>query len=212
MKKHFYRTLGIWVILFFTAIWIYPTIGSMFMSEKAKEDVRKIIKEEDSIYTPPSLFGDMKRGIKRWAMCDPAKVVNLGLDLKGGVHMVIGFTATPEELAAKNMTEKQVQEMVLQRIQRRVAEFEASDPTIQSLGTNRIQVQLPGEKDIDRAKNLIMKTAHLTFNGVAGPDELESVIAAIGKTPQFVKKFTPFLQFPKSKGLPVRDGRLRKSR
>ena len=203
MKKHFYRNLAIWLILIFTAIWIYPTIGSMFMSEKAKEDVRKAIKEEDSVYTPPTLMGDISRGIRRWAMCDPAKVVNLGLDLKGGVHMVIGFELTPEQ-KAQNMTDKVVQEMVLQRIRRRVAEFEASDPTIQALGTNRIQVQLPGEKDVDRAKNLIMKTAYLTFNAVAGPDELESVIAAIGKTPQFEKKFTPFLQFPKSKGLPFR--------
>ena len=203
MKKHFYRTLGIWVILLFTAIWIYPTIGSMFMSDEAKEKVRATIKEEDSVYTPPSLIGDMSRGIRRWAMCDPAKVVNLGLDLKGGVHMVIGFELTAEQ-KAQNMTDKVVQEMVLQRIRRRVAEFEASDPTIQALGTNRIQVQLPGEKDVDRAKNLIMKTAYLTFNGVAGPDELESVIAAIGKTPQFEKKFTPFLQFPKAKGSPFR--------
>ena len=66
MKKHFYRNLAIWAVLIFTVIWIYPTIGAMFMSPEAKERIRATIKEEDSVYTPPSLMKDING---TWSCC-----------------------------------------------------------------------------------------------------------------------------------------------
>ncbi|MGE3611573.1 MAG: protein translocase subunit SecD [Bacteriovoracaceae bacterium] len=51
-------------------------------------------------------------------------------------------------------------------IRNRIDEFGVTEPEIVSQGTDRIVVQLPGVKDIDRAKDLIGKTAKLEFRFV----------------------------------------------
>lgn len=48
-------------------------------------------------------------------------------------------------------------------IRNRIDEFGVTEPEIVSLGKNRIVVQLPGVKDVERAKDLIGKTAKLEF-------------------------------------------------
>ncbi|MEX0798732.1 MAG: hypothetical protein WD025_04780, partial [Bacteriovoracaceae bacterium] len=48
-------------------------------------------------------------------------------------------------------------------IRNRIDEFGVTEPEIVSLGEDRIVVQLPGVKDIERAKDLIGKTAQLSF-------------------------------------------------
>ncbi len=48
-------------------------------------------------------------------------------------------------------------------IRNRIDEFGVTEPEIVSLGSERIVVQLPGVKDIERAKDLIGKTAKLEF-------------------------------------------------
>ena len=48
-------------------------------------------------------------------------------------------------------------------IRNRIDEFGVTEPEIVSLGEDRIVVQLPGVKDIERAKDLIGKTAKLSF-------------------------------------------------
>lgn len=48
-------------------------------------------------------------------------------------------------------------------IRNRIDEFGVTEPEIVSLGADRIVIQLPGVKDIERAKELIGKTAKLEF-------------------------------------------------
>ena len=48
-------------------------------------------------------------------------------------------------------------------IRNRIDEFGVTEPEITSLGNDRIVIQLPGVKDIDRAKDLIGRTAKLEF-------------------------------------------------
>lgn len=48
-------------------------------------------------------------------------------------------------------------------IRNRIDEFGVTEPEIVSLGSDRIVIQLPGVKDIERAKELIGKTAKLEF-------------------------------------------------
>lgn len=65
---------------------------------------------------------------------------------------------------------KEVEETALSKsievIRNRIDEFGVTEPEIVSQGTDRIVVQLPGVKDIDRAKDLIGKTAKLEFKVV----------------------------------------------
>jgi len=49
-------------------------------------------------------------------------------------------------------------------IRNRIDEFGVTEPEIIAQGNDRIVIQLPGVKDIERAKSLIGKTAKLTFN------------------------------------------------
>lgn len=68
----------------------------------------------------------------------------------------------------------------LETIRNRIDEFGVSEPDIRIQGDNRILIQLPGIKDPRRAKNLIGKTAQLTFQLV---DDDADVDAAINGTP-----------------------------
>ncbi len=65
---------------------------------------------------------------------------------------------------------KEVEDTALSKsievIRNRIDEFGVTEPEIVSQGTDRIVVQLPGVKDIDRAKDLIGKTAKLEFKTV----------------------------------------------
>lgn len=65
-------------------------------------------------------------------------------------------------------------------IRNRIDEFGVSEPEIVSQGKDRIVVQLPGVKDIERAKDLIGKTAKLEFKLVhdkIGTPQVQSWVA-----------------------------------
>ena len=200
MKNNMYRTLVIVLVLVFTGLYIYPTIGWMLLSDQARQERVAAWKAEDAVYHPPNLLRDVSKGVRRWAEFGVDQVVTLGLDLQGGVHMVLGFELTDEQ-KEKGFNEAAIQELLLQKIRRRVAEFEAKDPIIQALGANQIQIQLPGEKDIDRATRLIKQTALLTFHIASGPEEITRVINTIRSDKRFENRFTPFLLKPRIPGI-----------
>lgn len=64
----------------------------------------------------------------------------------------------------------------LETIRNRVDQFGISEPEIMPEGENRVMVQLPGIKDIERAKNLIGKTALLEFKLVDDENSLEEAL------------------------------------
>jgi len=61
------------------------------------------------------------------------------------------------------MIRKMATEQALETIRNRIDEFGVSEPDIRIQGENRILLQLPGISDPERAKDLIGKTAQLTF-------------------------------------------------
>ncbi len=71
-------------------------------------------------------------------------------------------------------------------IRNRIDEFGVSEPSIASQGEDRIVVELPGVKDIDRAKDLIGRTAKLEFKIVndkaMNPAEVGGLVEEIEKT------------------------------
>ena len=74
------------------------------------------------------------------------------------------------------MIRKMATEQALETIRNRIDEFGVNEPDIRIQGENRILLQLPGITDPDRAKDLIGKTAQLTFQLV---DEDASIDAAL---------------------------------
>ena len=158
MQKHLYRTILIYAIIVVSLILVYPTLGWMTLSAEQRQARLEQWAEEDAVYEEPAVIGDTVKAVRRWAECDRSKVINLGLDLQGGVHMVIGFDLTQEQ-QDEGLPEEYIQQLVLQRIRRRINEFEAKEPIIQALSNTQIQIQLPGVKDPQRAVTLIRKTA-----------------------------------------------------
>ncbi|MBC8512611.1 MAG: protein translocase subunit SecD [Dehalococcoidia bacterium] len=98
--------------------------------------------------------------------------LTLGLDLKGGSHLVY-----QADLAQKDPAQSDDDAMrgVLDKIERRVNAYGVTEPIIQRQGHDRILVQLPGVRDIDEAIKLIGQTAELDFREV----ELDEVGDAV---------------------------------
>jgi preprotein translocase subunit SecD len=89
--------------------------------------------------------------------------LNLGLDLKGGVHVVLDAVDTPE-LPATADAVKQARDV----IEKRVNGLGISEPVIQLQGEKRILVELAGVKNTDEALKAIGRTALLEFRDSAG--------------------------------------------
>ncbi len=89
--------------------------------------------------------------------------LQFGLDLVGGVHLVyesdFSANATDEEKFSS-------MERALTIIQKRIDKYGVTEPVIQSQGTERIIIQLPGFTDIETAKSLVEQTGFLEFREV----------------------------------------------
>lgn len=82
-----------------------------------------------------------------------------GLDLQGGTHLVL----LADMSKAPGQDPQQVLKGVIQVLDRRVNAYGVAEPVIQSQGSDRVIVELPGVKDIEEAKKLIGQTAQLDF-------------------------------------------------
>jgi len=103
------------------------------------------------------------------------KELKLGLDLQGGMHLVleVDTEGLPTETAENAI--KSAQQIITNRID----QFGVAEPTIQKIGTKRILVQLPGLRDAGRAKELIGKTALLEFQLVANTQDIRNAVEAM---------------------------------
>ncbi|MDR1835341.1 MAG: protein translocase subunit SecD [Fusobacteriaceae bacterium] len=86
------------------------------------------------------------------------KPIKLGLDLKGGVYVVLEAQAEDNAKldadAMKRLTEV---------IDRRINGIGVAESEVQLVGDNRVMVELPGIQDTDQAVRMIGKTALLEF-------------------------------------------------
>ncbi len=87
--------------------------------------------------------------------------INLGLDLKGGAHIVLQAKDTADSKVTEDSLER-----LLAVLRNRVDQFGVAEPVIQREGADRIIVDLPGIQDPDAALDLIGKTALLEFRAV----------------------------------------------
>jgi preprotein translocase subunit SecD len=83
---------------------------------------------------------------------------------------------TLTESAAADMRNRAVQQS-LEIVRRRIDETGTREPTIQRQGTDRILVQVPGEKDPTAIKRLLGQTAKLTFHLVDLETPLDQALA-----------------------------------
>lgn len=89
---------------------------------------------------------------------------------QGYVLRSVGEGSGTLELALGRDYRSQMKENTLKQsvqvIRNRIDEFGVSEPSIATKGDNRIVVELPGVKDVERAKSLVGRTARLEFKMV----------------------------------------------
>lgn len=134
---------------------LFPSIRLWSMSELEKEELRST-EPQDLI----SLEG---------------KAIKLGLDLKGGMHVVLQV----DESKLKPDERRDAVDRALEIIRNRVDQFGITEPLIHKQGGDRVVVELPGLQDVERAQALIGQTAQLEFKLVETPENTVSILKTI---------------------------------
>lgn len=89
--------------------------------------------------------------------------VRLGLDLRGGVHIVLQAKGTPGNPVTSDSIER-----LLAVLRSRIDQYGIAEPVIQRQGEDRVAIDLPGIEDPEAALDLIGRTAILEFRQVLG--------------------------------------------
>ena len=107
-----------------------------------------------------------------------AKKISLGLDLQGGMHLVLraNFEGIQKKLG-RELTEKdkvEITQQALELLRNRVDKFGVSEPSIRPSGVEAIEIQLPGVKDPRSVKNAIGTTGQLEYRFVDEDNTLKA--------------------------------------
>jgi len=111
----------------------------------------------------------------------PRWLLNLGLDLRGGTHLLMELDVAklPQDVDVKDAVDR-----AIEIIRNRVDQFGVSEPLIARQGERWIVVQLPGITNTVAAKEIIGKTALLEFRMEDDSDkarEAKQKIAELGE-------------------------------
>jgi protein-export membrane protein SecD len=154
-KTRSYLTLLI-IFLIVASLWyLYPSIRLWSMSEAQKQTLRT---------TEPQDLVDLEK-----------KALNLGLDLKGGMHVVLQV----DKSKLKEDERRDAVDRALEIIRNRVDQFGVTEPLIQKQGGERIIVELPGLQDVERAEALIGQTAQLEFKLLESAENTTAILKKI---------------------------------
>ncbi len=103
------------------------------------------------------------------------RVINLGLDLQGGMRLVLEI----DRSKIKDEAASDVQDRAYAVIENRINALGVAEPTIQMQGNDRLIIELPGLSDKDAAKQVIGSTAQLEFQLLREPGELQRAIQVV---------------------------------
>jgi protein-export membrane protein SecD len=102
------------------------------------------------------------------------RAIKLGLDLQGGMHLVLEIDETNRKLAPEE--KRRALDQILEVIRNRVNQFGVAEPVIQKVGDDRIIVELPGVENEARAKELVQQAAYLEFKLVHDTREAAALV------------------------------------
>ena len=89
-------------------------------------------------------------GFSVWLSFPLNKKIKLGLDLSGGMHLILRVDTSKLKDADKN----DAVERAVEIIRNRVDQFGVAEPFIQRQSSDQIVIQLPGITDSQRAKGI----------------------------------------------------------
>jgi preprotein translocase subunit SecD len=155
MKKSQRITIGVIVVLVLLSLYgLYPSLVFHSMTNDEKQAL---------LDSNPTEYYKLKN-----------RALRLGLDLKGGMHIVLQV-----EKPAEGSPSTDVVERALEIIRNRIDKIGVTEPLIQKSGSDRIVVDLPGFTDIEQAKKLIGETAQLQFKLTLPPEEAQALLNRI---------------------------------
>jgi protein-export membrane protein SecD len=144
--------LWISVLLAALSLWaLWPSISWFMMSKDLREQAEQ---SKDPILS---------------------KILKLGLDLKGGTHLLLEVDTDTAKLE-ENVKVKDAVDRAIEVIRNRIDQFGVTEPMIAKQGDKWIVVQLPGIKDPKAAKDLIGKTALLEFRIVNNSQKADKAL------------------------------------
>lgn len=164
MSKSF-RFFIIAILLGFAAWFLWPSYVYYFgVSDEARQVV-----ESGGLGAATNTSEAFKAEVEKATKAKTGAVA-LGLDIRGGINIVLeaDFDAyakaqskKPEDIDDK-MRLGELERLIM-KIQNRIDEYGLSEVTIRKLGTSRIVIQIPGERDTSRIKGIIDTKGNLEF-------------------------------------------------
>ena len=145
------------LILLIAVYWLLPTFKALSISSAEREAAK----------------ADPVRLAEIQAL--DARAIRRGLDLKGGMYLVLEVDQEGMDANQAQNTLDRVKTILINRIDK----FGVSEPEITTFGSSRIVVKLPGLQDPERAKNLLGKTAMLEFRLVRPETEIQEALDAL---------------------------------
>jgi len=116
-------------------------------------------------------------GVAGWQLY--ARGLKLGLDLQGGMHLVLEVDDPDGTMTAEAKAD------MIDRIDRiirtRIDELGVEEPLIQKVGNDRLIVELAGMSDEERAKEIVQRNAFLEFKLVVPTVEMEGALPRIDR-------------------------------
>ena len=156
MKRSRLYLILLIAFLIIASLWaLYPSIKMWTLSNAEKANLRA---------TEPQDLLNLER-----------KAIKLGLDLKGGLHVVLQV----DESQLKEGEMADAVDRALEIIRNRVDQFGVSEPLIHKQGGDRLVVELPGLQDVERAEALIGQTAQLEFKLLETSENTTSILKRI---------------------------------
>lgn len=181
------RVLFITALCAFCLVMVLPTIGSKTLrvsfkdsaTEQEKESIKKRFtsgyeysaKGKDMLISGYRITDAVMNEIRSHAFVNDAvfekhwaekyfmaKKINLGLDLQGGMSLVLSADFSRLERKGQKFTDAEKRdrtEQAMERISNRVNTFGVSEPSIRVKGNDAIEIQLPGVRDPQAVKNVI---------------------------------------------------------
>jgi preprotein translocase subunit SecD len=145
-------------------------------------------------YTKPA----SERAKLESAQLRPKRILNLGLDLRGGTHLLLELDVSK---LGKTETVYDAVGRAIEIIRNRIDQYGVAETPITRQGERWISVQLPGIANPEQAEKLIGKTALLEFRMVETGDavqkameklyDLENVFDEHGQPTEAAKKLLP---------------------
>src|SRR5581483_12047740 len=120
-----------------------------------------------------------------WAALPVQRKIHLGLDLQGGVRVLLQLNPTAD---VKTIT-ADAQNQTIDVIDRRINTLGVTEPQISKVGTDRILVELPQVKNADQAYKLIKEVAVLEYKIVPAQvaQRAEAYLTLLGPNPSAAK-------------------------